>query len=91
MDLTQKPNTYGRAPSSKMVRAKYFVSVQIPIVQNGHSRSRPAEVDTTETSPRFRTGKATELPVDIGSSAISSEPAWEPIGDPTLATKLPGE
>jgi hypothetical protein len=91
MDSTAKLNEFQRAPSSKLVRAKFVASFQIPTVANGHSRSIPAEIDGTIVSPRFRSGKANELPVDIKGSFVSSEPSLEPILDPTLAPKPLGE
>lgn len=86
MDSTTKLNEFLRAPSGKIVRARLVVSYQIPGVENGHSRSVPAEIDGTVMSPRFRSGKRSELPVGIKGSFISSEPVWEPIADPTLET-----
>jgi hypothetical protein len=91
MELTTKINEFQRAPSSKMVRAKFVVSLQVPVAGNGHSRSLPAEIDSTFVSPRFRSGKANELPVGMGASFTSLEPAWEPIDDPTLAQVPPAE
>jgi hypothetical protein len=91
MDSTAKLNEFQCAPSGKMVRAKFVVSMQTPVISNGHSRSLPAEIEGTVVSPRFRTGKANELPVDMKGSFISSEPSRELIPDPTLAPKLLGE
>jgi hypothetical protein len=91
MDLTGKLNDFQFARTSKTVWAKYNISFQVFTVENGHSRSHPAEIDRTDTSPRFRTGKARELPVEIGSSIISLEPASEPLLDPTLAKEPPAE
>jgi hypothetical protein len=91
MDSTAKLNEFKLAPSSKMVRAKFIASFQIPATANGHSRSLPAEIDGTIVSPRFRSGKANELPIDITGSFVSSEPALEPIADPTLAPGPLGE
>ena len=91
MESTVKLNQFQCASSAKMVSARFVVSVPIPVVENGHSRSLPAEIDGTIISPRFRSDKADELPVPIKSSFVSSEPAREPIPDPTLGTVLPGE
>jgi hypothetical protein len=86
MDTTAKLNEFQCARSAKIVGARLVLSYQIPGIENGHSRSVPAEIDGTLMSPRFRSGKASELPVGIRGSFISSEPVSEPIVDPTLAT-----
>jgi hypothetical protein len=85
MDLTAKLNEFQTASSGHLVRAKFVTVMQRPVAENGHSRSIPAEVGDTLVSPRFRSGKSAELPVAMGGSFISGEPAREPLHDPTLA------
>jgi hypothetical protein len=85
MESTAKLNEFVRAPSSKMVRARFIMTVDVPVVGNGHTRSIPAGIDGTLVSPRFRSGEPSELPVGVSGSLISLEPASEPIPDPTLA------
>jgi hypothetical protein len=91
MDTTAKLNEFQRAPSKRMVQAKFVTLIQIEVPQNGHSRSLPAGIEGTIVSPRFRSGEAKELPVDTKGSFISSEAAAEPVPDPTLVIESLGE